>query len=473
MYKIWTIAWRELYVRFTDRNLLLIMVATPLAISTIVGLAFGGLGRGDIPIADIPVAVVNHDHTSRDGINYGQLYISLLVPGEDETSELNTPPCNLGQEQSSEDTDSSLTDLTNAVVFNAAMAETLVENLEIDEPEGIPGSEPYINQAARQAVDSGMFTAAIIIPSNYSETISAVSNPTNDIDKTGITVYANSGRPLGSGIILSIVEGITNQILTGNIAIAATLSELSSIADPSRMSQAAELDFTTAFACAFNPATNLIALKAQSVVTTTESNTASRVLVSVGSAQAMFFALFTAQFGVLSMYVERDNGTLQRLIVSPTPRSFILTGKLIGVFCSVLFQLVVLMGALTLVGSILQGTIIFIWGQDLLRVASVLISASLAVSGFGMFMAGIVKSPEQANVYGTVVNMAMAVLGGAFGFTLPRQISAFSLLYWGREAFDKLAANQGDIGLNILVLASQGVLMFVLGVILFNRRFEV
>ena len=44
MRKIAAIAWREIYVRFTDRTLLVIMIATPLALSTIVGLAFGGLG---------------------------------------------------------------------------------------------------------------------------------------------------------------------------------------------------------------------------------------------------------------------------------------------------------------------------------------------------------------------------------------------------------------------------------------------
>ena len=61
MRKVWTIAWKELYVRFTDRSLLLIMIAIPLAISTVVGLAFGGLGGSDINISDIPVALVNHD----------------------------------------------------------------------------------------------------------------------------------------------------------------------------------------------------------------------------------------------------------------------------------------------------------------------------------------------------------------------------------------------------------------------------
>ena len=49
MRKIWTIAWKELYMTFSDRNLVAIMIAAPLAISTIIGLAFGGLGGGEHP----------------------------------------------------------------------------------------------------------------------------------------------------------------------------------------------------------------------------------------------------------------------------------------------------------------------------------------------------------------------------------------------------------------------------------------
>ncbi|MEZ4727149.1 MAG: hypothetical protein R3E79_08465 [Caldilineaceae bacterium] len=69
MAKIWAIAWKELYTTLRDRNLLLIMFATPLALSTIIGLAFGGLGSDSPTIAEIPVAVVNLDQ----GLDVGSL----------------------------------------------------------------------------------------------------------------------------------------------------------------------------------------------------------------------------------------------------------------------------------------------------------------------------------------------------------------------------------------------------------------
>ena len=87
-------------------------------------------------------------------------------------------------------------------------------------------------------------------------------------------------------------------------------------------------------------------------------------------------------------------------------------------------------------------------------------------------MAGISKTPEQGQIFGSVLNMALATLGGSFGFVLPRQVASLSLVYWGRDAFQSLAAGQTDVGLHIVVLAIQGVVLFVLGVALFNRHFE-
>ena len=200
---------------------------------------------------------------------------------------------------------------------------------------------------------------------------------------------------------------------------------------------------------------------------------AGALLVMFGSAQALFFALFTGQFGILSMYDERKNWTLQRMLSSPTPRWAILGGKLVGVVASVLFQLLALIVALTLVGSLIEGKLIFIWGTNILWLVLVLLSVAIAVSGFGMLLAGILKGIEQANIVGSVLNIALGVLGGAFGFQLPPSVEVFSIIYWGRQAFEVLAAGHGNVSLNVLVLAAEGILMFALGLFLFNRKFEV
>ena len=192
-----------------------------------------------------------------------------------------------------------------------------------------------------------------------------------------------------------------------------------------------------------------------------------------GAAQALFFALFTGINGVLSMYDERKNGTLQRILVSPTPRWVVLGGKLVGTFVSVLAQLVILMLALTAVGSLLEGRPSFIWGNDVGMLVLVLMAVSLAVSGLGVFLAGLLKDMEQAVTIRQVLTMALGVLGGTFGFQLPRSVAQFSLVYWGRDAFDLLAAGHAEIWLNLLVLSVEGAVLFGIGLFFFNRKFEV
>jgi ABC-type transport system involved in multi-copper enzyme maturation permease subunit len=477
MRKIWTIAWKELYVRFTDRHLIIIMIVTPLAISTIVGLAFGGIDEEDVPIRDIPVAIINHDRGNDYGVNYGQIFLSLLVPGISEDGDIvgALPVCDSGEGEveDQEASTATLLDLTRASVFDEAAANALVGEGRIEVPTAA-SEGGYLDSAAKAAVDAGEYVAAIIIDADFSQNLTYVPILQTQLKPTGVTVYVNPGSPISAGIIRSIAEGIVNQIVTGSITIASTFDELQGQFGSMVVGQAASsMDFNEAFACAFSPASNTIRLETQEVESSVTRNTGTEILVSIGSAQAMFFALFIAQFGVLSMHEERRNWTLQRLVMSPTPRSAILAGKLVGVFVSVAFQLLVLFFALTLIGSIMQGRPTLIWGSDLPAILLVLFSAALGVSGLGMLMAGIVQSPEQAQIFGYMLNMALAVLGGAFGFTLPKAVSQLSLLYWGRNAFDMLAAGQSGVGLNVIILAGQGLLMFAIGLVLFNRRFEV
>jgi ABC-type transport system involved in multi-copper enzyme maturation permease subunit len=476
MRKIWAIAWKELYTQFTDRHLILIMLVTPLAISTIVGLVFGGMDEGDVPIQDIPVAVVNHDRGNDFDVNYGGLFLSLLVPGfsDREGADSGVSACESSKgNKDQESSGVSLFVLTDAIAFDMDEANAMVEAGVVEEPGVEPGSDLYIDAVVKAAVDQGEYVAAIIVEPDFTQNLTYIPVLQPRMEETGVTVYANSGSPISGEIIRSIAEGIVNQIATGTITIAATFSEMQDSFGPMAVAQAAStMDMAEAFACAFDPVSNIVGVKQETLQSSSQTSASGAVLVSVGSAQAMFFALFTAQFGVLSMHDERRNWTLQRLVMSPTPRSSILAGKLIGVFASVVFQLLMLFIALTLVGSIMQGQLALIWGSDVLAILLVLFSASLAVSGLGMLMAGIIKSPEQAQVFSSVLNIGLAVLGGAFGFSLPQSISQFSLVYWGRNAFDMLAAGQSDIGLNVLVLVVQGVVMFAIGIVLFNRRFE-
>ncbi len=475
MNQLWVIAKKEIWTRFTDRNLLLIMLAAPLAISTIIGLAFGGLGQSTSPIRDIPVAVVNHDRPDQNGTSFGAILSGLLTQGElpaDTSASLSECPQTASASSSSAAGGGlTLAELIQGAVFDETAAQRLVKANTIAPPAAPAGSPEYLDEAAKAAVDKGEYIALVIIPADFSTALASLADPRQTPTEANLAVYGNAGQPLAAGIVRSVVDGITSQLISGNIAIGATLTELAAL-QPAAPAGASNLDFGKLFACAFAPGNDLVLL-ADQPVQAAPTSTAGSLLVTFGSAQALFFALFTGQFGILSMYEERRNRTLQRMLVSPTPRWAILGGKLVGVFASVLFQLLALVIALTVVGSLLEGQLVFIWGTDFLLLGLVLVAVAVAVSGLGMLLAGVLKGVEQANVVGSVLNIALGVLGGAFGFQLPRSVSAVSLIYWGREAFEILGSGRGDVALNILVLFLEGAVMFAIGLFLFNRKFEV
>ncbi|MFN8372387.1 MAG: ABC transporter permease [Anaerolineae bacterium] len=279
-------------------------------------------------------------------------------------------------------------------------------------------------------------------------------------------------------MIRSITESIANQIATGNIAIAATIDTLIARAtqrfDFGIAFASAGDSFQPNFACAFTPAFNPLRLEAQTV---SGERATFDPLVIFGTANAMFFMLFTAQGVATGVLEEQRTGTLQRLLVSPTSRLTILLGKLGATFINSAVQITLLIVAFTVVGTLMRGEFTLIFGTNFAGLVLMIAVAALSVAGLGVLLVSIARTPEMANTMGSVINITMAVLGGAFfsvsAIPALQPLTALSLVHWGTDAFTKLAQGNPDIGLNIAVMLVQGVVMFLAGFWLFNRRFNV
>jgi hypothetical protein len=76
-------------------------------------------------------------------------------------------------------------------------------------------------------------------------------------------------------------------------------------------------------------------------------------------------------------------------------------------------------------------------------------------------------------VVGNIVNIVLAVAGGAFGFSVPSPFRELSMIYWGTDAFTTLAQGGTDIALNLAILLAQGLVFFAIGLYLFNRRADI
>ncbi len=485
--KIWTITAKDLYTTFTDRNLLLIMIATPLVLSTIIALAFGGIGSGDSSsIENIPVAVVNLD-TAEDN-NQGAVYVNAFVP----------PDARLGAAaESAEATPAPDAATTAASSAEATPAPDAANDPALDCPafagsSSTDGANPLYTltaaveldsaDAARAGVDSGEYAAAIIIPQDFTATLDAYVNASMGApgaampEVAQIEIYADASRTVSAGIVRGITEGITNQIVNGYVSIAAVLDTVLDDYGFLRINAVTQSDgFSTGVNCAFAGGYNLISLDRQTVEGEPQRFNA---LIFIGSAQAIFFALFTANGSATSILEERQNWTLQRMVMSPTPRAAILFGKLFATAVMVLVQLTFLFLAFTLISSLLDGELVFIWGNDVLSIVLVLLAASLAAAGLGAIVAASAKSAEQASIVGGVLSLVMGALGGAF-FTIPSDggvmdlLSRVSIVRWGTEAFTNLATGSDGVLLHIGVLTAFGLVTFVIGLTIFNRRLDI
>lgn len=442
--KILNIVWKDLYVTYTDRNLLLIMIATPLALATIISAAFGNFfsPAAPAPVINIPVAVVNLDQgVTLNGTytNNGSIFVQALVPPED--ADADTLAGN------------ALFQLTDAVL--------------LDSPE-----------LARSGVASGEYAAAVIIPPDFSEKITySQEHPT--LETVSVEVIGSPAAPTSAGIVRSVIASISSSIVTGSVSVAATIDALveRATSDPSfgipfglaSASGAFQPDFSSAFDSGANP----ITVERQTV--TGEQQTFNP-LVFFGAGQAVFFMLFTAMGGTASILEERRDWTLQRMVISPTSRLEILLGKLLGTFVTCLVQVLFLFLALTLVGSLMSGELTLIWGSNVIGILATVIAVALAATGLSAFVIAFVRSAETGNTIGGIVAMFMGIFGGVF-FDVTQvpalvPLSRLTITYWGTNAFTQLATNQSDIALNLLVLAGMGVILFSAGFAVFSRRLQ-
>jgi ABC-2 type transport system permease protein len=119
------------------------------------------------------------------------------------------------------------------------------------------------------------------------------------------------------------------------------------------------------------------------------------------------FILFSLMTAGIALIVERQNGTLQRLMTTRLRRWELIGGKAAGMFCLTFAQQVLLIGVAQI-----------FFGVDYLRDPAALlvmmVSLSLVASTLGLLLASVMKS-EQALIATTVlVSMAVAALSGAW-----------------------------------------------------------
>lgn len=526
MKKVWIIARKELLSTLRQRNLILIMFLSPIVLVTIIGLALSGLG-GTTTFADIPVAVVNLDagltlpegnSLSLFGVELGELAAQNLPanppPGAADGGDLSL---NFGDQIAAILLSQPVTggvgflnlDQPSCPLLPSTDADTQT-NAETAAPgawslDALLEAEAVADpDAARAGVASGEYVAAVIIPPDFSRrflptalhdqaaTAQADASATGTVtgtvtDTNTIEVFANPASTVSATIVRAVVEGIVAQFERVSVAVSAlfwtledNMAALDMQADGSltgagaatlpTVAQGVDASVLEPVGCLLTQQAGAVQIVQQPIDQAQEQSLFSILMVVIGGAQAVFFALFTGVFGINAIYEDRIQGTLQRLLVTPTPSGVILAGRLVGNLVIVMTQLLVLLLAFAAIASLVEGEWRFIWGNHLPALLLVVFGLSLFATGLGVLIVGLAKSSEQVQLIGPAITIVLGMAGGSFGFTLPRQIAQVSPIWWGLDAMRKLAGNESDIGLHLVMLFAAGIVFAGVGTFFFRRR---
>ncbi len=397
MKKILLIGWKDLKLAFRDRTALLLTLVAPFLLTVGMGFVTGRFSGGS-GIEEIPVVLVNQDG--------GQLGNALV------------------------DT------------FQSAELAKLVRPALLQDP-----------VAARAVVDADKAAAAVIIPTGFTASVIPAQGGDHAPDVT-VQLYRNPASPTTAGVIQTIVEQFLGQVEMGRIAgqVAVTQMLQSGRIGPQDASRVGQ-------GIGGNLGSTNISRASVKGVTNSAATVRFDPLALMAPSMALMFLMFAAALGGRSLLVERNQGTLPRLLVAPVAASQVLAGKTIGTFLTGAAQMLILIAASALLFGLR-------WG-DWAGVMALAVSAAVAATGWGMLIAALARTPGQVTSVGSAITLLFGILGGAFinPEAMPQWFRIASKVTpnaWGLEGFTTLAlgGRLTDVFMPLAALLTMGVVVF-------------
>lgn len=186
---------------------------------------------------------------------------------------------------------------------------------------------------------------------------------------------------------------------------------------------------------------------------------------------ALMFLLFSLTGAATSIFEEKNEGTLKRLLCMPVTQTQILWSKYIYSMLLGITQLLVMF--------------IFSWALFDVQVFTnfgnlmiVIIASAAAAVSFGMLITSISKTYSQANGISTLLILVMSSLGGSWFPTsfLPdwmQVLSKGTLTYWSMEGFLQVLwrnSSFSGIATNVLILLTIALLINSYAFVRFRRN---
>jgi ABC-2 type transport system permease protein len=179
----------------------------------------------------------------------------------------------------------------------------------------------------------------------------------------------------------------------------------------------------------------------------------------------LMFMMFMGLGAAGGFLEEREQGTLARLLMTPTSKAVLVAGKVVGIFATVALQATILIGA----GALLFGVP---WGQDPLAVVLIVGTFGLATTGLGVMLSTIVRTRGQMSAATAVLAVVLSMLGGAYWpldivNPVMRTIAYFTPTGWAMQALTDVVVRYQGVSQALvpsLVLAGMAALFLAVGI---------
>ncbi|HMA45697.1 MAG TPA: ABC transporter permease, partial [Frankiaceae bacterium] len=299
-------------------------------------------------------------------------------------------------------------------------------------------------EAARRQIDDDRLGGAVVIPAGFGRAVT-------------------SGRPTSLVVLRSL-----DRLVSGQVAESVALGLASRF---ERVSLAA----TTVAARTGRPPTEADVAAARErppALALTQAGDGGGTLspsAYFGASMSILFLFFTAGFAARSLLAERRDGTLARVLATPTSPGQVIAGKTLSV------SVLGLAGFATVwaVTSLVFGAH---WGNPG-AVLALIVATVVAVGGVSTLVSSLGRTEQQADAYTSAVTFVLALLGGNFigpglGPDLLRTLARLTPNGWALQAFTDLAAGAATVagvGTALAVLLGVGLVTGVVGILRVRR----
>ena len=327
---------------------------------------------------------------------------------------------------------------------------------------------------SEEQVAKGEVAAVIIVPDGFSEDIDSYT-------PTMIEVIVDPAVPESASIVTGILNQAANEItIWGEVqyGVRTILDESGLLEDASPEVQMAVAGQTLGVIM-----TQLNEMRRDPAILL-DNRTLEGVTIEGGielffaylfPAFAVMFIFFIIGISASSLLIERETGTMRRVLAAPIPRGAVIAGKMLAFIFLACAQIVILFA----VGNILFGMPL---GESPLALVLLTLATAFVATALGMLVASLSRSSKQADNIGVIMAFVLAAIGGALpisripfarveGFmgTLS-QITPHAHAIEGYYRVMTENAGLGQVWLQIGVLLVMGIVIFLLAT--WRFRFE-